>query len=47
MLVKIFGLADLLAAMFLLMVSFDIFIIDALVKTIMLIHLYKGLLSFF
>lgn len=47
MLVKIFGLADLLAAMFLLMVSFDIFIVDAAVKAIMLIHLYKGLLSFF
>jgi len=47
MLVKIFGLADLLAAMFLLMVSFDSFIINTLVKSIMLIHLYKGLLSFF
>jgi hypothetical protein len=47
MLVKIFGIADLLAAMFLLMVSFDSFIVNAVVKTVMLIHLYKGLLSFF
>jgi hypothetical protein len=47
MLVKIFGIADLLAAMFLLMVSFDSFIINTLVKSIMLIHLYKGMLSFF
>tara|TARA_Y100000310_G_C20181548_1_gene578375 strand:+ start:199 stop:342 length:144 start_codon:yes stop_codon:yes gene_type:complete len=46
MLVKIFGVADVLAALFLLLVSFDNFILDVTVKLIMLIHLYKGLISF-
>ncbi len=46
MLVRIFGLADLFAAFFLLYVSFDSALINMLLKTIMIIHLYKGLISF-
>ncbi len=47
MLVRIFGMADLLAALFLLSVSFDSAALNILLKSVMIIHLYKGLLSFF
>jgi len=47
MLVRIFGLADLLAALFLLTVSFDSAILNIILKSLMVIHLYKGLISFF
>tara|TARA_B100000029_G_scaffold477650_1_gene522925 strand:- start:1128 stop:1271 length:144 start_codon:yes stop_codon:yes gene_type:complete len=46
MLVKIFGLADLLAAFFLFYVSFDSAFLNIILKSIMIIHLYKGLISF-
>ncbi|GEM_PF-2413323 len=47
MLVRIFGLADLLAALFLLSVSFDSAFLNIVLKSLMVIHLYKGLISFF
>ena len=45
MLVRIFGIADLLAALFLLSVSFDSAALNIVLKSIMVIHLYKGMLS--
>jgi len=47
MLVRIFGLADLLAALFLLSVNFDSAALNIILKSVMVIHLYKGLISFF
>jgi len=46
MLLRLFGLADLLAALFLLFVSFESAFLNVLIKSLMIIHLYKGTMSF-